>query len=209
MYKNLPLKSHWNISNTDIYIFETENVLKLQAEKCIVEERYSTSLSKISSQKKQDEFIATRIIHHFVFNHDAPILYKDSAPFFCNTYSVSVSHSKNHIAIAYSNTHRIGIDLEQESTRIKRVAHKILHPDEENYKRTLLDDDEHDYLNKIWTAKEACYKACHTNSYSFKTYKSEGLLSENPTCTIVKTKENFNLYFKRLEKFYFCLAILS
>jgi len=209
MYKNLSLKRHWKISNSDIYIFETENILKLTAEKNVITKQYSEALSKLTSQKKQNEFIATRIIHHFVFNHSEIIRYNNSAPFFCDSTSISISHSNNLIAIAYSKAHRIGIDLEKESTRIKKIAHKILHPDESKYLEELSLVDKHIYLNKIWTVKEACYKACYTNSYSFKTYKTEQLFDENASCTIIETKENFKLYFKRLEKFYFCLAILS
>ena len=55
----------------------------------------------------------------------------------------------------------------------------------------------YEYLNKIWTTKEACYKACHTNVYAFKQYKSFHLLDVNPRCEISITKENFKLYFKR------------
>ncbi len=209
MYKKLLLKIHWKISNTDIYIFETENILKLISEKSAIEDMYQAPLSKISSVKKRNEFIATRIAHHFIFNHNEKISYQDFAPFFCPSYSMSVSHSGNCIAIAYSNTHRIGIDLEIANTRIERISHKILHPEEETYKISLSNEERYDYLNKIWTTKEACYKACRTNLYAFKEYKSNNLLKENPTCNIDKTKESFKLYFKALEKFYFCLAILS
>lgn len=209
MYKKLQLKRHWNLSNTDIYIFETENILKLKAEKEAILRKYSHGLVNITAVKKQEEYIATRIVHHFIFNHQADIVYKNSAPYFCNSHSMSVSHSHGHIAIAYSKTHRIGIDLELENTRIERVAHKILHPEEEKYINTLYSEQRHQYLNRIWTTKEACYKACHTNTYTFKQYKTNNLLDKNPYCEIMITKENFKLYFKRLEKFYFCLAILS
>lgn len=209
MYKNLPLKRHWKISNTDIYVFETENVLKLNEEVEAIKIKYNTGLSKISSETKRNEYIASRVLHHYCFNHQSNIEYKDSAPHFCKTYSLSISHSKGHIALAYSQTHRIGIDLELESSRIERIAHKILHPEEDVIKNTLSEIERLKYLNKIWTTKEACYKACRTNSYSFKQYKSKDILGENPSCEILETKEKFKLYFKRLEKFYFCLAILS
>lgn len=209
MYKKLPLKCHWKISNTNIYVFETENILKLKVEKEAILSKYAVGLSKITSIKKQEEFIATRIAHHFIFNHKADITYKNSAPHFCESYSLSVSHSNGHIALAYNKLERIGIDLEMESTRIERIAHKILHPEEELYKNQLESDQRQEYLNKIWTTKEACYKACHTNTYAFKQYKTVQLFGENPRCEILQTKENFKLYFKRLEKFYFCLAILS
>ena len=209
MYKKLQLNKHWNISNTDIYVFETENLLKLETEKNIITQKYKEGLSRITSTKKRQEFIATRIAHHFVFNHSEEISYQNSAPFFSKNYSISVSHTKQFIAIAYSKSHRIGIDLELGNTRIERIEHKILHADENAYKNTLSELQRYDYLNKIWTTKEACYKACHSNCYSFKQYYTKNILSEKPSCEIIETKENFKLYFKRLEKLYFCLAILS
>lgn len=209
MYKKLQLNKHWSISNTDIYVFETENLLKFEIEKGTIIKKYAEGLSNITSVKKREEYIATRIAHHFVLKHEKNIIYKNSAPFFCNDYNISISHSKQLLVIAYSKSHRIGIDIELGNARIEKVEHKILHKEENTFKNTLAEHQHYEYLNKIWTTKEACYKASYSNCYSFKQYHSKNILSENPSCEIIETKENFKLYFKELEKFYFCLAILS
>ncbi|MGB0869032.1 MAG: 4'-phosphopantetheinyl transferase family protein [Flavobacteriales bacterium] len=209
MYKNLSVLSHWNISNTDIYVLNLKELYDLETERINIEKTYKVELENIHAPKKRLEFISARIAHHFIFQHESKIGYLNCEPHFHEKYSLSISHCEDYIGLAYSSTHKIGIDLEKASSRIERIKYKILNEDEDAYYATLSNTEQFDYLNKIWTAKEACYKACNTNFFSFKKYFSHHILEENPTCYISETKENFNLYFKQIEKFYFCLAILS
>lgn len=65
-------------------------------------------------------------------------------------YNISISHSKDYLAILLSKALRVGIDIEYWSERIQKIAKRFLHKDE-NYTTT-------EDLLITWCAKEAVYK---------------------------------------------------
>lgn len=75
----------------------------------------------------------------------APFLWHDSR-------NISISHSKQYIAIGLSNGSRLGIDVEDLGRPIQHIAKRFLHPDEYSVFPT-------DPLKTLaWSMKEAVYK---------------------------------------------------
>lgn len=64
--------------------------------------------------------------------------------------NVSISHTKGHVAILFSPTRSVGIDIEFPSERVKRVAPRFLREDERY--------DSTEDLQIVWCAKETMYK---------------------------------------------------
>ncbi len=91
------------------------------------------------------------ITHHYNLIHTpsgAPrLVYADglTAPY------ISISHSRELAAVALSTNLPIGIDIEKPQERLSRIAHKFLAPGEQG--------GDLDHLLKLWTAKEAVFKA--------------------------------------------------
>jgi len=67
---------------------------------------------------------------------------------------VSVSHSGNRAAVAFSTKGPVGIDIQEPSDRLRRVATRFLSERELPYWGA-----DNDRLLKAWTIKEAVYKA--------------------------------------------------
>ena len=208
MYKNISYNERWVIQDVEVYIFAIQDVLALDEEKVAIEDLYVEVLAHYKSSKKKDEFVVSRILHHYVFGHKTPISYRDSAPFFHPNYHLSISHSSGFVAIGYSKTNRFGIDLEATTNRLEVVKYKILHPEEVKFYDQIKNKSKQ-YLHRIWTAKEACYKASWSNHFSFISYLSSNIFQDNASLIIEETKETFELQFKTLEKHYFCLAIVK
>ena len=75
---------------------------------------------------------------------------------------VSISHSQDCIAIRWSESHEVAIDIEFIQEKIYRIRSKFLHRDD-----ILAEDIE--TLALIWSSKETIYKYFHSKElYSFK-----------------------------------------
>ena len=92
-------------------------------------------------------------------------LHKDKygKPFFADkNTNLSISHSGDMVAAALSPYHT-GIDLQIISEKVKSIKNKFLSPDELDFC-----DDDLLCLNKMWTIKEALYKAYGKKGLIFK-----------------------------------------
>jgi len=115
--------------------------------------------------KRRKEFVATRFLKEQLFP-GAQIQYNAlGAPFLDNSIHISISHSPNHVGIAFCKTHKIGFDLEQIRDKVHRIKHKFLH--EEEYKN--VDTEDTETLIKIWSGKEALFKLAGVENVPFAT----------------------------------------
>lgn len=79
----------------------------------------------------------------------------DGAPFLTNDpeLPISISHSRNHVAVALGGVHAIGIDIEEWRPNLLKVAPRFLTPGQ------LGEWSSPQQLLRAWTIKEAVYKA--------------------------------------------------
>ena len=116
-------------------------------------------LKSFKSEKRQLEYFFARILW-LSFNQKETIKYKKSGKPKLDFGYISISHSHFQVAIAFSETKAVGMDLEQESNKVQVIKSKYLHPSEAyNSIRE---------LTKIWTIKEAIYKLYDSKLISFK-----------------------------------------
>ncbi len=123
---------------------------------------------EITAPKKQLEWLASRmLIQHLTekvglaFNG----IYKDEfgKPFLTNHNAhISLSHSYPYVAAQLSFTTSVGIDIEQPSAKIVRVAHRVFDDAEQ------ADAGTDEVKNCVyWCAKEALYKWYGKRGLSF------------------------------------------
>ena len=118
------------------------------------------------SQSRLLEWYASRFLLALMHGQkNRENIYKDKygKPFFERTKTnLSISHSENLVAAALSPVN-IGLDLQVISEKVKIIKHKFLSARELHYcKDDLL------CLNKMWTIKEAVYKAYGKKGLIFK-----------------------------------------
>ena len=70
-----------------------------------------------------------------------------------STWQFSLTHTAEYIAVVMHETQALGIDMEQPSEKLLRIAHKYLSETEKNDA-----DNDLDKLCIYWSAKEALYK---------------------------------------------------
>lgn len=104
--------------------------------------------------KRKREFVATRILRHALFGFEHIHYNEHGAPYIEGEGFISISHSKNQVAIGLNKAYCIGLDLEPHRANILSVSAKFLHPNE----RKVFDCSDFVTVTKLWSAKEALYK---------------------------------------------------
>jgi len=125
--------------------------------------------NSFKSEKRKHEYYSTRILWQS-FEQNEPIKYKSTGKPIINGGYISISHSHNQVAIAFSSKTEIGLDLEMISSKVDVIKSKYLHVNE---KYASLKD-----LTIIWTIKEAIYKLFDSETLFFKEHIEVCSLSE-------------------------------
>lgn len=120
--------------------------------------------SSFKSQKRKDEFLATRILKQELFGN-TDILYTEiGAPYLKEIGHISISHCNNCVGIAANHDFKIGLDLESFRPNIMDLKHKFLSPTEIESFDTFSKDE----VTRIWSAKESLYKLAGRKKIHFK-----------------------------------------
>lgn len=149
----MPLHLHLNPDHqTHIWIWEatesTDWLLK-QTQESIHEQ----SLAAIKSEQRVREVVVTHLLMSLA--HIATIKHDTNGRPYCSEYPyISISHSKQWIALATHTTSPIGIDIESHTPKVFKVAKRYMSPHELTY----LPSEHLATMLACWCVKEAAYK---------------------------------------------------
>ena len=113
-------------------------------------------LQKLRNPQKRLHWLAYRVLLKETLGCDFEIRYLDDGkPVLVQPQKfLSVSHSKDLVAVFLSDTQPVGIDIEKISDRIQNLVHKFLNETEQQNS----DLSDSSLLHFYWGAKEAVYK---------------------------------------------------
>lgn len=116
---------------------------------------------KYKASSRLFEKLTTAAMLKEIFGKETTLSYTpEGRPFLKPELSISISHSKSHVAILLSKQPHVGIDIEAISSRILNLESKIKEacslPSAYN---NINDFQKTDFLTAVWTAKEAVYKS--------------------------------------------------
>ena len=159
-------------------------------------EKYKVAFEKLSTDKRRREFLSARVLINNMLNKQVRIEYTESGkPFLANHQgNISISHSKDFLAILYHASKSVGVDIECPTERVLKVSKRFLNIDEQLYFK--------DDLLKIqlaWSAKEALYKLVGERAVVFSTsmciqnfvLADQGILS----CELLQESMIYRLYY--------------
>lgn len=113
----------------------------------------------MTSEKRREQWLAVRaLLPLMAGKRSRPIGYDDLGKphLHPSEERISVTHSGKMVAIQLSAQKQYcGIDIQEYSEKIDRLAHKFVHPGEAKF---IAANREKEYLNLIWTMKEAVFK---------------------------------------------------
>lgn len=122
-------------------------------------------ISKIKSVQRKTEWLATRALLFELLNQEKTIENNaQGKPFLTDhSYHITISHTKNYVAILLHKNRTVGIDIETISDRVSRVAGKFISADEfiDSSKKVV-----HQLLH--WSAKETLFKIMEEDEIDFR-----------------------------------------
>ena len=121
---------------------------------------------KIKTDKRKLEFLAVRVALKKLLNKEFYIFYtEEGKPFLDeNQFNISISHSKNWVAVAVHSSKQIGVDIECWSDKIPKLYKRFLNEEEQ---RSLSNGTDVKQLQIAWSAKEALYKIIGKTAVDF------------------------------------------
>ena len=109
-----------------IYVWKVTSVLNDLCKNPSLSARELEEVNTLKSEKRKIEFLACRITLKNLFNDRLELKHHESGkPYIKEANHISISHSKDYIAIAYGEEN-IGIDIEQPQEKMLKLIPRIL-----------------------------------------------------------------------------------
>jgi len=148
----------WRIDES---IDELYNMLLPYLDACEI-----TEFNQLKHVNRKKEWIASRLLIKELIGSYQRIFYNaNRKPFIEAPFNISISHSNNLAGVLLSKREYVGLDIEQISEKIARVALKFL------YKGEIENIDEKVKIPSLyvnWCAKETLFKAYGQRSLNFR-----------------------------------------
>ena len=140
--------------STSVYIWKIEESLEQLSEEITLNERSSNRVAGMKSESHIKGFLAVRKLLEVASYNDFDLFYTDDGkPHLKDGKNITISHSFDFSVIAISNQ-TIGVDIEKNREKIKRIAHKFVGKEKE----FLVEENLVEQLTVIWGAKESLFK---------------------------------------------------
>ncbi|MDG1503846.1 MAG: 4'-phosphopantetheinyl transferase superfamily protein [Flavicella sp.] len=170
-----------------------------------------SSLQRIShmrSEVHKKGFVSIRHLLKHAGYSDSDLYYSATGkPHLKDGKHISITHSFDYAAIAIGSN-AVGIDIEKNREKIKRIAPKFLGTE----MRFVNSTSSADVLTVLWGAKEALFKCSFLEGLSFKKHISINPfeLKDRQTGGCIKTdtaKETYQIFFEPIEEFTLVYAV--
>lgn len=119
----------------------------------------------VSSSARTLERIAVRVLFKTLLKEEKTIHYHPNGrPYFEDrSINISISHTKEYVAVILSQSPLVGIDIEYVSDRVKRIRSRFISDSE-----YIDPQDEITHLLLHWSGKETMYKALSKEKVDLK-----------------------------------------
>jgi len=187
--------------NTTVYVWHiTESFDELNT--VFLTENCSNRLNGMRSELHQRGFLSVRHLLKEAGYTDDDLYYNDNGkPYLKDGKHISITHSYTFSGIIIGDD-EIGIDIEKNREKIKRIAHKFT----DNKQKFLVAKNLVEQLTVIWGAKESLYKIYLYGGLSFKkdiSIDTFTLKDKETTGWIKATDWNkkYHIFFEQLKDF--------
>jgi len=164
-----------------------------------LQQKAAKHITKMKSEKRIIEWLSVRLMLSILLNEEKMVYHKsDGKPYLMdNSYNISISHTNKYAAILLHRFKKIGIDIEEISERVHKVASKFISEDE------FIDESQKSIHRLLhWSAKETLFKLMDVNEIDFKQHlhldkfipAEQGIITASETKT--NEKKRFNIFYE-------------
>ena len=154
----MPIFKHISIhTDCDLYIWEINETLNELLQMVHLKDTDRQKLEKFGSESRKKEFLCTRILIQQCLGSDVQV-YNDEhgkPHLISSDLKISITHTKNFVAILLSKTHVHALDMEYLSERVYRIAPRFLSKSE---LQNISETNKTLHLYQHWCAKECLIK---------------------------------------------------
>jgi phosphopantetheinyl transferase len=205
----MPISNHYNFISSNLLLWklsETETELK----NLLNPSTYSNSrLNLIKSTNQRKQFLGVQnLLKLLKINSDTLFYDNNGKPHLSNNKFISISHSFDYCGVIISDT-KVGIDIEKFRPKILNISKKFISESDWN----LIKLNSVENVTKVWTIKEAVFKAFGHKGIDFK--KNIIIKSVNKefnkasvSISINQITENYNIEIYNFSQYICCIAKL-
>jgi len=155
------------------------------------EDKIFVNTVSVYHPQRRIEMLASRALIKKLLGFEHKIIYNGRIPGIANKeLYISISHSHEYVAVTISESLEVGVDVQRISDKVKKVAHKFVHTEEW---AMIKDENELEYLNLLWAAKECLYKLYKHGDITFNEHlhiQGFDLAKEGKFWATLYTKDN-------------------
>lgn len=130
------------------------------------EEQLTYANEAFCGEKRRREWLATRLLARRMFGENISIEYESSGRPYINAKGfISISHTNDYVAVAYSCDIPVGVDIERRDRDMSRSAARFVDEEELDAMDAVRRNDS---LLLHWSVKEAVYKITGNLGGSFR-----------------------------------------
>ena len=161
-------------------------------------------LEKLKSEYRKSEYLAVRLALKQLLGRKAEIQYDtDGKPWLTDrSRQISISHSRNFVAVMLHASQNVGIDIECHSEKILKIYKRFLNPQEQIFFGSKYDKDQ---LLLLWSAKEVLFKMIGKTAVDFASQLEimpfEMEISGKMDAKHLPTGTNYELYYQNTPDF--------
>ena len=187
----------WKLSETETQL---NNLVNLS-----ISSKLRLDLIKSSSQRKQFLGVQNLLSLHNINNEI--LFYDDNGkPHLLNNKFISISHSFDYCGVIISDV-KVGIDIEKFRSKILNISKKFVSESD----LALIKESSVENITKVWSIKEAVYKAFGHNKIDFKKniiIKSVNKEFNKATVLIFNNEisENYSIEIYNFSQYICCIA---
>jgi len=171
----MPLILHQKpLADTQLCLWQVKESLEELEELFQSTEQEKRQLAELKYEKRKKEYIGARILLKYLLRPNASITYTDNKQPLVEGHHISISHTRDYIALLLNPKQPVGIDIEYLSNRVDRIKPKFLSQKEAQD----IADQSHPYQTLLyWCAKECLFKLYGKGNVVFA--KNLGIYQEN------------------------------
>ena len=160
----MPISNHYNFTSSNLLLWklsETETELK----NLLNPSTYPNSrLNLIKSSNQRKQYLGVQnLLKLLKINSDTLFYDNNGKPHLSNNKFISISHSFDYCGVIISDT-KVGIDIEKIRPKILNISKKFISESDWN----LIKLNSVENVTKVWTIKEAVFKAFGYSGIDFK-----------------------------------------
>jgi 4'-phosphopantetheinyl transferase len=164
----MPLEYHKHSKEFQLGIWQMNESIDELNQRVSLSASDQATLAGFKSDYRKQEWLTTRVLVKQLLStsEEISITYNSNGkPQLVNSqYSISISHTKNFVAVLLSEKEHIGIDLETIQPRIEKISKKFITPEEEKF---IEPDKKLIYQHVFWGTKEVLFKIYSKGELNF------------------------------------------